>query len=365
MSNKFTIYPKLQIGFQSRQGTFTNKLAYIVRANDDGSLREVISWDRWRDKKIDPLFVDNKPLSGFVLNKGHTRYNYSHFGNGKTSVIRVHDPRNFEFEITCENLVFILMHEDCNRRELNGEYVYVFDNRGKVFLLPVSCEEYKNSANFTRVKNTNFSLRDLKVGYTYKTKELKEVIYLGRLRHFEFEPESKKGRFYDQKWIRQGKNKHIFYNGENFVTSEQIKIGECIYQECSLQYAELVEKYQKTSNFNSIKEFKTIEEDLDLKDFEARKTYEYYYTFENNTLYKLGSGWYYCRNDFLTKSSSIINFNLKDGILEFYGSRGRGYSSGNDTQKIPKNDLTILKIHTLYCVMENGEEIKFTNLFKA
>lgn len=367
--DKFSIYPKLQIGFQNRQGTFTNKLAYIVRANDDGSLREVHSWENWRDKKIDPLFIDNTPLSGFVLNKGHTRHNYSHFGNGKTSVIRVHDPREFEFEITCENLVFILMHTDCNRRELKGEFVYVFDNRGKVFLLPICCEEYKNSSIFTNLKNTNFSLKDLKKGATYKTKTLDEVIYIGQMRWFEFEPEKKSQRYYDQNWTRKSRNKHIFYTGKKFKPLTGKDIGACISEECDSNYSNLVESYENSIHFNSVKEFKYVSKGLiDVEKLVATRNYQpkFSYNKKDHIYYRYNYRWSYSRDlekEFANKYGVIKIIDLSNGILNIFGSSSYTYSSG-DGKILSKKELSETEIITLYCVLENGTEVKFLDLFK-
>lgn len=57
------------MGFQTRNDTYTKKLAYVIYYDEKGKLRKEPSWNSWRDKKIDPEEFDNVPTEGFVLNK--------------------------------------------------------------------------------------------------------------------------------------------------------------------------------------------------------------------------------------------------------------------------------------------------------
>ena len=93
-----------RVGFKERQDTFTGKLAYVIYYDADKKLRKEVSWKGWRDEKIDAFDFPNEPTSGFVLNKGIRRFNWSGFGTSR-SMIRIYDPRGIEFEITPENLI--------------------------------------------------------------------------------------------------------------------------------------------------------------------------------------------------------------------------------------------------------------------
>jgi len=106
MNGNVFIPQKLKIGFQERSDTYTKKLAYVIYFDEKGTLRKEASWQSWRDKKIDPIEIDNVPTSGFVLNKKVGGYKSD--WNFRNAYVRVYDPRDFEFEITIPNLLFIL-----------------------------------------------------------------------------------------------------------------------------------------------------------------------------------------------------------------------------------------------------------------
>ena len=99
--------PKIiNVGYQNRSGTYTGKLAYVIYYDEKGKLRKEASWNSWRDEKIPNEEFDNVPTTGFVLNKKVG--DYSSGWDHRQAYCRVYDPRNFEFEITIENLLYIL-----------------------------------------------------------------------------------------------------------------------------------------------------------------------------------------------------------------------------------------------------------------
>ena len=261
-----------RVGFQEREDTFAKKLAYVIYYGPRGDLRKETSWKSWchkpdekihagydREKEeyiyrtpdvdVTPYDFDNVPTSGFVLNKGHTRYSWDHFG-GKTSVVRIYDPRGIEFEISPENLVGILMHTDCSRREIQGDLVYAFSG-GDLMLLPCSSEEYKEAMNYTSLQTKKVSARDLQEGYTYVTKSEEELIYVGRHTWHEVVNE-----YDDVKKARVGKKYHIFYDpnweGDRKwntkpkfkpIKSVASRISACVSASCHDDYANLVDQY--------------------------------------------------------------------------------------------------------------------------
>ena len=108
--NKLSIPKVLKVGYQKREGTYTGKLAYVTQIDEKGTHRCETSWNSWRDSKIEPNDFDNEPTSGFVLNKKAGDYRGG--WNGRQAWMRIYDPRGFEFEISINNLVFIL--EECS-----------------------------------------------------------------------------------------------------------------------------------------------------------------------------------------------------------------------------------------------------------
>ena len=181
MKTSTIFIPKIiNVGYQHREGTYTGKLAYVIYTDEKGTLRKEASWNSWRDKSIEPNTFDNVPTTGFVLNKkvGDT---CSHW-NFRQAYCRVYDPRGFEFEITIENLLYIL--ENTNSivgKGLEGEFVYGWDGKDLV-LMPTCSPDYKdiqeyNNAVFSETKITG---KDLKVGTTYKGKDGQSYVYIGR-----------------------------------------------------------------------------------------------------------------------------------------------------------------------------------------
>lgn len=240
MKTDLYIPKTIKVGYQKRQDTFTGKLAYVVYIDDKGVTRKETSWEGWRDKKIKPVEFENKPTSGYVLNKGIQRYGY-HSNSGR-SVIRMHDPREFEFEITVDNLVGILMNSDASKREIQGECVFAWSGQDLI-LLPVNSQEYKDSVQYTDKQAKNLSTKDLIKGYQYiKKKSSDVVIYMG-YQHW-YEPEDIMGA---TKLANKGK-KHVFSDGKKFFLTSVTTLAECVVSECVDKFPELADKLAKSIN---------------------------------------------------------------------------------------------------------------------
>lgn len=176
---------KVKVGFQKRADTYTEMLGYVIPLGEKGEYRKMVSWEGWRDKTIEPLEFDNVPTANFVLNKGVQRYGYWR-GSGR-SVVRIYDTRNFEFEITVDNLLFILMHADVSKRDIQVECVYAWD-KDKLFLIPTNSQEYQESMGYTEKQYNKVSARDLVKGARYRTKkDDTELIYLGYFEWFDLD----------------------------------------------------------------------------------------------------------------------------------------------------------------------------------
>lgn len=179
MHDQMTIPETLKVGFQNRSDTYTGKLAYVVYIDNKGKLRKQGSWESWRDKKIPAQDFKNEPISGFVLNRdvGGTRHSYG--WNARIEKVRVYDPRDFEFEISIPNLLFILQETSAIKgKGLEGEFVYAWSGP-ELILLPTSSQEYKGSAAFTSLQTEKVSKKDMEVGCSYLMKNQTEVIYMG------------------------------------------------------------------------------------------------------------------------------------------------------------------------------------------
>ncbi|AOZ62157.1 hypothetical protein QCM8_239 [Bacillus phage QCM8] len=180
MKTSLKVPDKLKVGFKPKHDTYDGNLSYIIYWDEKGVLRKETSWQSWRDKKIDPMEVENVPTSGFVLNK--KAGGYSTGWNHRQTYVRVYDPRGFEFEITIPNLMFILENVVCNKgKGLDGEFVYAWSGT-ELVLLPVESPDYKEIIEYnTMVKEDLFvKPKELKPGFTYVTTNGDEEVFLGK-----------------------------------------------------------------------------------------------------------------------------------------------------------------------------------------
>lgn len=180
MKSNIFVPKTITVGYQNRRDTYTGKLAYVIYTDEKGVLRKEGSWNSWRDSSIEPNTFDNEPTSGFVLNKkvGDT---CSHW-NFRQAYCRVYDPRGFEFEITIENLLYIL--ENTNSivgKGLEGDFVYGWDGKYLV-LLPTCSADYKEIESYSKtvLEAKSITGKMLVVGNTYLGKDGRHYVYLGK-----------------------------------------------------------------------------------------------------------------------------------------------------------------------------------------
>lgn len=241
---KTTIFlpSKINVGFQNRDDTYTKKLAYVIYYDNKGILRKEKSWESWRDSKIPNEEYDNVPTSGFVLNKKVGGYDTG--WNHRQTYVRVYDPRNFEFEISVPNLLYILENATSTKgKGLEGEFVYGFDGKDLV-LIPCESPDYKELTNYNdKLKNREtIKGKDLIIGATYLTKENNEVIYIGRYPCYG--------------WRAKDNEKFYFFarrkdNGYTFMESKTPSIIlEQTSDKCVDDYAEIFSQFEYYENYN-------------------------------------------------------------------------------------------------------------------
>lgn len=181
MNSELFIPETIKVGYQKRDDTYTKKLAYVIYIDQTGKVRKEASWNTWRDNSIEPNDFKNEPTEGFVLNK--------HVGGHKSgwefrkSYCRIYDPRGFEFEITIENLLWILEYEDCyHGKGLSGKYVYCWDGTDLV-LMPCSTPEYEKSSTHSKslFGTVKLSKSGLVPGSSYRHKNKESYIFIGEL----------------------------------------------------------------------------------------------------------------------------------------------------------------------------------------
>jgi hypothetical protein len=277
MKTNIFIPEKINVGFQERNSTYTGKLAYVIYFDEKGKLRKETSWNSWRNKDLGNEIFENVPTSGFVLNK--KAGGYSTGWNHRQTYVRVYDPRNFEFEITVPNLLYILENATSTKgKGLEGEFVYGWDGKDLV-LIPTESPDYKEITEFNERVHSQFKLKgkDLKLGATYLTKDNEEWIYLGKF--------DKWGSDYDNKYldengytrypdVTKGKAYFFKHNANYGDGIEPIKslnkfIG-VVSEECVENYAELIDKLERNTYYSPIDHSKDEYLSYNFEEFEKK-----------------------------------------------------------------------------------------------
>lgn len=171
---------KIKVGYQNRESTYTGKLAYVIYYDEKGKLRKEPSWRGWCDASLGDDEFDNVPMEGFVLNKKVGGYKSG--WNFRGAYTRVFHPNGFEFEISVDNLLYILEHCDSIKgKGLQGEFVCAFEGKD-IVLLPVDAPDYaKYKAHSDNLFNPQkITTKGLVIGNTYLHKNKEKRVYLGR-----------------------------------------------------------------------------------------------------------------------------------------------------------------------------------------
>jgi hypothetical protein len=285
VENNIFIPKKVMVGFQERTDTYTQKLAYVIYFDEKGVLRKENSWNSWRDHKIDSKEFDNTPTEGFVLNKkvGGCKYDW----NVRNTYVRVYDPRDFEFEISIPNLLYILENTNSIKgKGLEGDFVYGWSGT-ELLLVPTSSPDYTAMVelNDLRHSKNNILSKDLTIGATYRHKSGADMTYMGRFDKHE-----------DTRWeaYEVGKNlgKHYFFLTKD---NKEIKIYKSLGNNfiatvdsgCISNYAELFELVERNTIYSPINPSRT-----EFFEYTLKELIESLLKSNYNTFYTLISGSY-------------------------------------------------------------------------
>lgn len=246
--NSTIFIPKIiRVGSQKRSDTYTNRLSYIIYYDSKNKLRKETSWESWRDKKIDPENFDNLPTEGFVLNKKVG--DYSSDWNHRSAYCRVYDPRGFEFEITIENLLYILQNTNSIKgKGLEGNFVYGWNGKD-LLLIPTEAPEYIEFSKYSDMLNKPQSIKgkDLILGARYKTNLNKVWTYLGRFKYYN-EDSKDLGLHY---WF-YNESTNNKYEKINRLTLLSGKVVQLENAESSNNYANLISEIECYSSFSPV-----------------------------------------------------------------------------------------------------------------
>lgn len=329
MKSNIFIPKSINVGYQKRSDTYTGKLAYVIYYDEKGKLRKENSWNSWRDSKIPNEEFENIPTSGFVLNKKVGDYDSG--WNHRQAYTRIYDPRNFEFEITIENLLYLLENTNSIKgKGLEGDFVYGWDGKDLV-LIPTESPDYRSINEYNNILHNNETIKakDLIVGATYLTKDNSEMIFMGKYEYFSsgykwFEngeykiSKSNKGiptergrygtRSIDYKFINNYPyGKHLWFaykhHDYDYIDGKRVtraeykwrfnqypsisgKFIKCIDEKCNIEYSNIFEIMESSSDYSPYDESQDVFVEISLDDFIklGEKTYpdrsNYYSSFK-------------------------------------------------------------------------------------
>lgn len=355
-NNKLNIAKTIKVGFNKRSDTYTGMLAYIIYYDEKGVLRKEKSWDSWRDHKIDAQEFPNEPTSGFVLNKkvGDYRSDWNH----RMAHIRVYDPRGFEFEISVENLLYIL--QECTSTKgkgLEGEFVYAWDGTTLV-LLPTDSVEYQESKVFTDHKLSKVAKGDMIPGCVYMNKDMENVLYLGREDYYEFETNYQEAGYeYSYSYANKGK-KHVFVytdkgkEGNYWIQTGFTKIASKISDAIATDFPEKYEAFKRSFNGSPVTKITFEEITPVIEESYGHKRIANCYS----TYAKKGDKYYSFSTDRIVDDKIAILYNtehtISDGKLLIakrdYGRTSYGYNSNYGYNGYVNKELILLSDLKLY-----------------
>ena len=374
MSEKQLFIPnKINVGYQNRQDTYTGKLAYVIYFDQFGKLRKEKSWEGWRDKKIPNQEFENVPTEGFVLNKDVGGARRSYGWNVRNEYVRVYDPRDFEFEISIANLLFILRECDCSRgKGLEGKFVYAWQGT-ELVLLPTCSVDYQDCKEFTELQSKKISAKELIAGATYVTKSQDNLIYLGRFEKWSpFDKDAYGGRYSDacnKLKNAKGLKQHVFwkppnkkFKGDYEFVSGMSKLGAVLSDTPVPELAELVEQYYMSKWGSKVVEF--LLEDPPTKkkkkdDHYYHRDYLAYETSEGSGEYVLYFESEYDKAHYITTQEKV---HIDDGVLVYNNFYAESYPPGCKKPYYYGNRSTIPwvehKPKKLYVLLESGAKFE-------
>lgn len=266
---------KIKVGYQDGRDTYTGRLAYVIYYDERGKLRKEASWNSWRSSSIEPDDFENIPTEGFVLNKKAGGYKSD--WNYRQSYIRVYDPRGFEFEITPENLLFILENTSSIKgKGLEGKFVYGWKGKD-LMLIPTECPSYEkwNHVNKKSFQGKRYVGKDMILGATYLTKNGSHYTYMGRYDYFTYDYV-----YQIQKYVTKNKGKYYFFYDKNnilrFVKTLSREIVDTISEEPVSHFAELMDMLECDKHYSPVDADRYEFVQIDAGEF-AEDSYEFYY----------------------------------------------------------------------------------------
>ena len=161
------------------------KVAFVSYYDEKGKFRHETSFNKWISQDIPTEEHKNVPIKGFKIFKQANRHSWNRFCSYRNVSVEVQDPRGWVFEISHDNLAWIIDNCLINKGDIEGEFVYGWDGKDRV-LIPCASDTYKELAKRSeKIINKGYiNPSELKPWHVYKTKRGELFAYIGRFDYY-------------------------------------------------------------------------------------------------------------------------------------------------------------------------------------
>ena len=161
------------------------KVAFVSYYDEKGKFRHETSFNNWVSQDIPTEEHKNVPTKGFKIFKQANRHSWNRFCSYRNVSVEIQDPRGWVFEISHDNLAWIIDNCLINKGDIEGEFVYGWNGKDRV-LIPCASDTYKELARRSeKIINKGYiAPSELKPWHVYKTKRGELFAFIGRFDYY-------------------------------------------------------------------------------------------------------------------------------------------------------------------------------------
>lgn len=223
----------------------TYKVGFVSYFDEKGKFRHETSFEGWRNPKVPTEEYENIPTEGFKFFKQANRFSYNRFCSYRNVALEVQDPRGWVFEISHNNLAWIIDNCNINKGVIDGEFVYGWDGKDRV-LIPCESDTYKELVEYSEKVNGQQFIQpnDFKPFHIYKSRQGETMMYVGRFDVYKHRREERAkernlvSMFEKDGWYNIGHKDEYLYG----ITTKKgkyyffMKVGKCEYRRCNYKW---------------------------------------------------------------------------------------------------------------------------------
>lgn len=173
MISDYYIPDNIIVGYRKNILDKRPRLAFLTYKDELGKLKFEVSWNNWRDKKIQEDYFKNDIIKSLKIVS--TAGGYKSGWNYRQEYIRLEDERGFMFEITTDNFIWCLDYCVCDHGILKGGFALSWESNSLV-LLPIESETYKAAKEYSEQRQNKriTKISEMTPGKYYQLKNMSE-----------------------------------------------------------------------------------------------------------------------------------------------------------------------------------------------